>query len=74
MTINISKEDLIVLIMGSFPHQSLFENERIKGLGENTSGYSIGWIWYDEKLADLSEEELWGLYNQCKLSWTSSLI
>jgi hypothetical protein len=67
--VNLDKEDLVNLVMGTSPYYNEFENPQIKQCGSYTGGMTERWDWKTTELEKLSEEKLYELYLICKNSW-----
>lgn len=65
MKLELDKEDLISLVMGKVPNYAAMVKCGDLGWGSDNRG----WQWYESKLKELSEEELYDLYLLCKNSW-----
>ena len=69
MKLDLDKNDLISLVVGTEPCYSVFENENVKNCGEYKGGFNGEWKWNTYALKELSEESLYELYTICKKSW-----
>ena len=69
MNIDLSKKDLINLIMGTSPYYSVFKNELVKKCGYWTGGFVDQWKWNKNNLEELCESDLYELYKICEESW-----
>jgi hypothetical protein len=69
MNIDLSKQDLLNLVLGTSPHYDVFENHRIKSAGKYIGGFKEEWQWDRSKLELLPEQELYQLYRICQNSW-----
>lgn len=67
MEVVLSKEDLISLVKGTPPSYSVMDHAMVEKHGSYSGSYDR-WDWNSE-LKELSESELWELYNICKKSW-----
>jgi len=65
MNVDLEKEDLINLVNGVSPSYDLFEITIVKKCGRYSGSYGT-WDWIHSELKQLSEEELFELYNICK--------
>lgn len=66
MTINVTKEDLVNMVLGISPYYSAFDNVLISECG---SFMGDNWTWSKSKLEKLSVEDLCKVYDICKNSW-----
>ena len=67
MKVELTKEDLKSLVMGTSPYYSVFEVALVKNNGSYTGGFVERWDW---NLNDkLTENQLWDLYVICRDSW-----
>lgn len=66
MDIDLSKTDLICLVMGTSLGYEAMSNTIVKENGVYCGGFKDEWQWDKYKLEKLTEEELWQLYNICK--------
>lgn len=69
MLIELDKEALVSLAAGEQPYYSIFEDPIIKKCGSHRGGIDGDWVWDYDELRKLSEQELYGLYLFCRLSW-----
>ncbi|MFA5409375.1 MAG: hypothetical protein WC343_11445 [Bacilli bacterium] len=67
MKVELEKKDLIALVNGTSPYYNAFEIPLVKENGYYMAGHVEKWCW--NSLKELTEEELWELYNICKNSW-----
>jgi hypothetical protein len=67
MTVELDKKALISLVVGQPPHYSIFEYDIIKKCGSYSD--NRGWTWMTIHLEELSEEDLFDLYELCRYSW-----
>lgn len=68
MTVELNKDDLKSLVMGTSPYYNAFTNPLVKKCGSYTGGFVEKWSW-NSQLDKLSEKQLWDLYKTCKNSW-----
>lgn len=61
---DLTKEDLINLVNRVSPSYDLFENKTVKECGDYNGSYGT-WYWMNHKLGELSDSELWDLYQLC---------
>lgn len=66
MKVELDKKDLIALVMGSQPQESI--HREISNLGTYQGHYRT-WQWYSYKVSQLEDEMLWSLYQKVKGSW-----
>lgn len=69
MKVELSKSDLINLVLGTSPHYNLFDNLFVKKCGEFTGGHVDRWDWRKYELGKLKDEDLLWLYRACVDSW-----
>jgi hypothetical protein len=69
MNVELSKEDLLSLVKGASPYYSIFDDKRIKPYGHFVGGHAEYWQWSDSALQELSNEQLFEIYQLCKDSW-----
>lgn len=69
MKVNLTRSDLISLVKGTEPYYSIFENPLVKRCGSYCGGFNDRWDWNYSFDDNITDEELWGLYNLCKNSW-----
>ena len=67
MKVELDKKDLIALVSGTSPYYDAFEIPLVKQNGYFIGGHVDKWSW--NSLKELTEEQLWELYNICKDSW-----
>jgi len=72
MKVELNQADLVNLVKGTSPYYSEFENPLVKRAGGYMSGgHGEQWHWGStNEMKELSEDELWELYNICKNSWS----
>lgn len=68
MFLELDKNDLISIVMGTNPNFSVMGHNLIIGKGR-FNGHSNTWSWYRSKLEELTEYQLWDVYQICKSSW-----
>ena len=68
MNINLSKEDLVNLVMGTSPYSYELTTylEKQLGLGNYTGGFVDKWTWSEHALRQLTEEQLYAVYQKVK--------
>lgn len=69
MTINVGREDIVRMVLGTAPHYTVFDNDLVKRCGSYIGGFHDGWAWDLNSLDDLTNQELIDLYDICKNSW-----
>ena len=69
MTLDLDKNDLIALVTGTSPYYDIMENDVVKKAGDYCGGMNDHWRWKNYALLEMSEEELFSLYQMCKNSW-----
>ena len=71
MKVELEKEDLISLVLGSKPQYQKSHSEYFMKYGEykTVDGYYKDYKWKPSAIIKLTEVELWELYNECKKSW-----
>jgi len=69
MTIDLDKDDLISLVLGTTPYYDVFEHPLVKRGGEYIDGFIEEWYWHGTHLEEMSCDELAELYKVCKNSW-----
>lgn len=62
MNVDLNKTDLITLVMGFDPDYSQMDER----YGQYYGGFNDYWKWDSHKLSQLSESNLWGLYQKLK--------
>lgn len=65
----LDKKDLIALVKGTIPNYGIMQNTLVKSNGYYIGGLGDSWHWHQDKLNELSESELWELYQLCKNSF-----
>ena len=68
MKVELDRDALETLVKGSQPYYNEFENELVKKAGHFYNDQYGKTNWY--KLKDLTDEELYELYEICRNSWT----
>ena len=68
MNVDLNKEDLISLVMGTSPNYDLMQKPDIQKLGSYSGSYDR-WSW-NSSLNELTESQLYKLYLRCKRSWS----
>ena len=73
MKLDLDKKDLINLVKGTTPYYSLFDLFTTDGLGvycESKNGKVHDyWVWNEEKLKKMTENQLFELYQTCLNSY-----
>lgn len=69
MNVDIDKTDLINLVMGFYPDYSQMDER----YGQYYGGFNDYWKWDRHKLSQLSESDLWSLYQKLKEPIVSSV-
>lgn len=67
MLVNLDKEGLICLVNDISPNYDLVEEMQNYGYGHYTGSYGT-WDWDLYKLGQLSEQDLFHIFNKCKNS------
>lgn len=68
MNVDLDKEDLTNLVLGTSPNYKLMMTPEIAKLGRYSGSYDK-WSWDGHALNKLSEGDLLKLYRKCKKSW-----
>ena len=68
MNVELSKDDLVTLVMGSEPHFDLMSKYTGLEYGHWTGGFVDEWTWYKWALERLDEEELYSIFQECRES------
>lgn len=68
MEYELNKSDLISLVKGSSPYYSVMDDNLIRNCGQYYD--NKGWSWNEHKLNQLTERQLWRIYQTCKSSWS----
>lgn len=66
MKIELDKQDLVYLLKGVHPGFSIMEELQEKNIGRYSD--NRGWTWNDTMIDDMSEEQLFALFERCKAS------
>lgn len=69
MQVDLDKKDLIALVKGKEPNYDVFDHPLVKQCGEYRGGMTDSWHWNKYVLEEISEAQLWELYQVCKNSW-----
>lgn len=72
MIVELNKDDLVTLVMGCNLNSKLTTKYSKLEYGHWTGGFVDEWTWYEWVLEDLSEEELYNIYKECKSYETSN--
>lgn len=67
MLIELTQKDLVNMVSGVYPHESIMNHWMVEGRGKLLDESS--WYWNKRILSNLNEQELWDLYVLCKDSW-----
>ncbi len=67
MNVDLTTEDLKALVRGSSPHYDFFENPLVEKAGHSYNDQYGKTQW--DSLSELTDAELWELYNICKKGW-----
>ncbi|HCM60644.1 MAG TPA: hypothetical protein DIS74_09775 [Bacteroidales bacterium] len=67
MKLDLTKEDLVCLVIGTGPNYVAMDHALIKNLGWYND--NRGWQWIEGELNKLSEETLLSVYTLCRNSW-----
>jgi len=70
MKIDLDKESLVDLVLGSSPYYSVLENSLVKKCGHWIGGFVDEWRWEANEVKKLTEKELLELHFICKNSWS----
>ena len=65
MKLDLNKQQLIHLVLSTSPGYNVFEHPLVKECGYYCGGFAEKWNWHGDKLRELTEEQLWDLYNIC---------
>ena len=65
MKVELSKKQLINMVLGTVPGYNVFEHPLVKQCGYYCGGFVEKWNWHSNKLNELTEEQLFELYNIC---------
>jgi hypothetical protein len=68
MKVELDRKGLETLVKGSQPYYNDFENELVKKAGHSYNDQYGRTSWHN--LSDLTEKELYNLYEICRNSWT----
>lgn len=69
MTVELGKEDLVTLVSGlDCPYGMMTKYDKLE-IGSYIGGFVDEWRWHKIGLRELSEEELYNIYKECKESW-----
>ncbi len=68
MKIDLNRDDLINLARSISPY-SIVDDERVMKNGSFKGSYGDRWEWKYNAFHNLSEEEIWSVYQICKASW-----
>lgn len=68
MTIELNKDDLVALVVGSEPNSNLMNKYTVLKYGNWTGGFVDEWAWNKWELYRLDEEELYNIYKECRES------
>ncbi len=69
MQVDLDKIDLVNLVASTAPYYSLFTNPLVTKFGKYFGGQEDRWSWDKHMLKELTEQELYDLYQLCKNSW-----
>lgn len=72
MQVNLDKTDLINLVRWAPMSDDLVD--KYKELGWGSDCYNIPFSFHDHILEELSEQELWNLYLECKQSYDDEVL
>ena len=67
MRLELSKDDLVALVLGTDCPYELNNKYSKMDIGHYTGGFVDEWNWDVYNLKELSEEELYSIYQECKL-------
>lgn len=73
MTVELNKEDLITLVKGLDAPNELMKKYKKLGIGSYTGGFVDEWRWDKYGLKELSEEELYNIFQECRSYWNKKL-
>jgi hypothetical protein len=65
MTVDLSKDDLVTLVIGCSPHHSLINKYSALKYGHWTGGFVDEWSWHKWTLEELNEEKLYDIFQEC---------
>ena len=68
MKIELNKDDLVALVVGSEPNSKLMNKYTVLKYGNWTGGFVDEWAWNKWELYRLDEEELYNIYKECRES------
>jgi len=68
MILDLDKKDLISLVKGISPYDSVWNNPLINENGDYSASYS-NWDWNYGTFENCSEEKIYEIYMICKNSW-----
>ena len=68
MNVDLSKDDLVALVVGSEPNSKLMNEYTVLKYGNWTGGFVDEWVWNKWALYRLEEEELYNIYKECRES------
>lgn len=66
MKVDLNKQDLISLIKGVTLKHDLVKNPAVQSVCYYVGGFNDRWYWDNGSLNQLSESELWEIYQLCK--------
>jgi hypothetical protein len=69
MTVELDRRDIESLVRGTSPYYSLFEDTDIKRMGRFTGGFCDRWDWNYTFPYDITDEQLFIVYQKCRDSW-----
>jgi hypothetical protein len=68
MKVELSKDDLVTLVMGFNLYNDLINKYSRLEYGHWTGGHADVWTWHKWALERLDEEELYNIYKECRES------
>jgi len=66
MTLELNKDELVTLVKGLEPSYILMNKYSKMGLGDYIGGFVDRWTWDKYGLQELTEEELYNIFQECK--------
>lgn len=69
MKVELEKDDLVSLVIGTVPCYNVFDHHLVQKTGRYIGGHVDSWKWDRSEVEKLTQEDLWDLYQLCKLSW-----
>jgi hypothetical protein len=69
MTVELDRKGLETLVRGTSPHYNLFKDTIIKRMGDYYGGFLDDWKWQYDFPPDITDEQLFEVYQKCRNSW-----